>query len=143
MNDSRKQRKDPKSTFTITFVIIMALIIQSVLSASSGAGFIGLVAVMMFVGILGFSVAYALSKKKKSWAKKGSMYHMERAKEKAKHMFMREEFDEEAVKCTHPRGREKYIHQLDIFLANGIIDKTEYRVLKERYDKLNIPDNMH
>ena len=50
---------------------------------------------------------------------------------------------EEAVKCTHPRGRDKYIHQLDNFLANGIIDKSEYRVLKERYDKLNIPENMH
>ena len=56
---------------------------------------------------------------------------------------LHEEFEEQAVKCTHPRGKEKYIAQLDNFLANGLIDKAEYRVLKERYEKTQVPDNMH
>ena len=142
MNDSERKRNKSKSKGTVGLVIIAALILESIFSASTGAGLIGLVAVVVFLGILGFAIAYALTKKK-GGAKHGSMYHAERAKEKARHIFMREEFDEEAIKCTHPRGRDKYIHQLDNFLANGIIDKAEYRVLKERYDKLNIPDNMH
>ncbi|MCR5577248.1 MAG: hypothetical protein K6F56_09590, partial [Oscillospiraceae bacterium] len=48
---------------------------------------------------------------------------------------------EEAVHCHHSSGREKYLEQLDSFLANGIIDKDEYKMMKERYNKLDIEDD--
>ena len=50
---------------------------------------------------------------------------------------------EEAVHCAHSRGKEKYLEQLDSFLANGIIDKAEYKLMKERYSKLEIEDDYH
>ena len=50
---------------------------------------------------------------------------------------------EEAVHCHHSTGREKYLEQLDSFLANGIIDKAEYKTMKERYNKLDIEDDYH
>ncbi|MBO5497287.1 MAG: hypothetical protein J5967_07765 [Oscillospiraceae bacterium] len=50
---------------------------------------------------------------------------------------------EEAVHCAHSRGKEKYLEQLDGFLANGIIDKAEYKLMKERYSKLEIEDDYH
>ena len=50
---------------------------------------------------------------------------------------------EEAIHCSHVRGKQKYIEQLESYLKNGIIDKAEYRVLKERYEKLDIPDDYH
>ena len=50
---------------------------------------------------------------------------------------------EEAVHCAHSRGREKYLEQIEGFLANGIIDKAEYRLMKERYSRLNIEDDYH
>ena len=50
---------------------------------------------------------------------------------------------EEAVHCAHSRGKQKYLEQIDSFLANGVIDKAEYRVLKERYEKLDLPDDFH
>ena len=50
---------------------------------------------------------------------------------------------EEAVHCAHSRGKEKYLEQLDGFLANGIIDKAEYRLMKERYSRLQIEDDYH
>lgn len=141
--NNRDRKNNKSSTISVGIIVIAVLLMEAITSAAVGGGdIIGIIAVVLFVGILGFAVALALAKKK-GVAKHGSMYHAERAKEKARHIFMREEFDEEAVKCTHPRGRDKYIHQLDNFLANGIIDKSEYRVLKERYDKLNIPENMH
>ena len=40
-------------------------------------------------------------------------------------------------------GREKYLDQLDSFLANGIIDRAEYRTLRERYSKLEIDEDYH
>ena len=50
---------------------------------------------------------------------------------------------EEAIHCGHVRGKQKYIQQLDSYLKNGIIDRAEYKVLRERYEKLDIPDDYH
>ncbi len=136
------RNRDKKKNSSVSGAII-AVVVGIILSNLAGAGNVGTVLfVIIFLAIAGIGLG-SLIAKKNGGAKHGSVYHAERAKEKAKHIFMKEEFEEEAVKCAHPRGREKYIHQLDNFLANGIIDKSEYRVLKERYDKINIPDNMH
>ncbi len=139
MNNRNREKKKNSSVSGA----IIAVVVWIILSNLAGMGNIGtLVFTVIFLAVAGFGAASVIAKKK-GGARHGSVYHSERAKEKAKHIFMKEEYEEEAVKCTHPRGREKYIHQLDNFLANGIIDKTEYRVLKERYDKINIPENMH
>ena len=50
---------------------------------------------------------------------------------------------EEAIHCAHLTGRAKYMEQLDSFLRTGLIDREEYRVLKERYMSLDIPDYYH
>ena len=50
---------------------------------------------------------------------------------------------EEAIHCAHLTGRAKYMEQLDSFLKTGLIDREEYRVLKERYMSLDIPDDYH
>ena len=139
---NNRERKNNKPSVVGIAIIAAVALGQSIAGSVIGAGIMSLVAVLIVLAVVGIVLGLVRGKKK-SGAKKGSVYHAERSREVAKHIFMREEFDEEAVKCTHPRGRDKYIHQLDNFIANGIIDKSEYRVLKERYDKLNIPDNMH
>ena len=40
------------------------------------------------------------------------------------------------------RGREKYYAQLDSFLKNGIIDRDEYKFMRERYARMDIPDDL-
>ena len=50
---------------------------------------------------------------------------------------------EEAITCHHLTGKEKYIQQLDSYLKAGLIDKAEYKVMKERYSKLEIPEDYH
>ncbi len=50
---------------------------------------------------------------------------------------------EEALRCEHKRGKEKYLEQIDGYLKTGLIDRTEYKILRERYSKLNIPDDYH
>ena len=50
---------------------------------------------------------------------------------------------EEALNCSHSTGRAKYLEQIDSFLRNGLIDRTEYNVLKARYERLNIPEDYH
>ena len=50
---------------------------------------------------------------------------------------------EDAITCEHHTGREKYLRQLDSYLQAGLIDRAEYRTLKERYEKLDIPEDYH
>ena len=50
---------------------------------------------------------------------------------------------EEAVHCAHRRGKEKYIEQLGYYLKAGLIDREEYKVMKARYEKLDIPEDYH
>lgn len=141
MNNRNRKNTSSNSTLAIATIALIVLL-NAASGAISGDGIFGLIVVMLFLGIAGLSVGMMYTKKK-GGAKRGSVYNKERAKETAKHIFMREEFEEEAVKCTHPRGKEKYFAQLDNFLANGLIDKAEYRVLKERYEKAKVPENMH
>ena len=50
---------------------------------------------------------------------------------------------EEAINCSHSTGRTKYLEQIDGYLKNGLIDRSEYNSLKARYEKLDIPDDYH
>ena len=50
---------------------------------------------------------------------------------------------EEAITCQHLTGKEKYIQQLDSYLKAGLIDKAEYKIMKERYSRLEIPEDYH
>ena len=140
---NNRERKNNSSGLVGIAVIAVLMILRGAVDAVMGSNILGLIIPIATIAVFGAVLGLLLGNKKKTGAKKGSVYHTERAREKAKNYFTRDDRMEQAVKCTHPRGREKYIHQLDGFLANGLIDKSEYRVLKERYEKMNIPDNMH
>ncbi len=50
---------------------------------------------------------------------------------------------EDAIHCDHRRGKEKYMQQLENYLASGLIEREEYRVLRARYEQLEIDDDYH
>ena len=141
---NNRNRKNNTSSSTLGIGIIALVMLLNMATGVGIGNFTSLIASVVILGAVGILVGI-LYAKKKGGVKKGSVYSSERARESAKRMFMREEYEqkEKAVKCTHPRGREKYIRQLDNFLSTGLIDKKEYQVLKSRYEKLNIPDDMH
>ena len=142
MTNRERARTSNKSALSV-YVVVLAILLVNALNLSAGnENLVIYITVIVVIALVWFAVAYTLAKKK-SGGKTASIYNSERAKEKAKQIFMREEFEEQAVKCSHPRGKEKYIAQLNNFLANGLIDKAEYRVLKERYEKTQVPDDMH
>lgn len=43
--------------------------------------------------------------------------------------------------CTCSRGKQRYLDQAAMFYKNGLIDRSEYNVMCEKYNKLDIPDN--
>ena len=44
-------------------------------------------------------------------------------------------YNEHAAEENFLRDKKRRLSQLDVFLKNGIIEKDEYRLLKERYQK--------
>ena len=50
---------------------------------------------------------------------------------------------EEAVTCAHHTGKEKYLEQIEGFYKNGLIDRAEYKALREKYEKMDIPEDYH
>lgn len=43
--------------------------------------------------------------------------------------------------CTCSRGKQRYLDQAAMFYKNGLIDRSEYNVMCEKYNKLNIPED--
>ena len=140
---NNRERKNSSSGYIGLAIIAALMLLRGAVDAVTGSNLLGLIIPVVTIAIFGAVLGLVLGKKKKAGAKKGSVYHAERARERARNYFTRDDNLEQAVKCTHPSGRDKYFAQLDNFLANGLIDKSEYRVLKERYEKISIPDNMH
>ena len=50
---------------------------------------------------------------------------------------------EEVITCGHKSGKEKYLEQVEGFYKNGLIDREEYKTLRAKYEKLEIPDDYH
>lgn len=50
---------------------------------------------------------------------------------------------EEAITCAHHTGKQKYLEQIEGFYKNGLIDRAEYKTLREKYEKLDLPEDYH
>lgn len=139
MNNRNRKNNGYSSTIGIGIVALVMLLNLASSAVIGGGDIVGFIVAVIILGVVGLFVGRRYAKKL------GFVKNSQNVRESAKRIFMREEYQqkEQAVKCTHPRGREKYIHQLDGFLSTGLIDKKEYQVLKARYEKMNIPDDIH
>ena len=117
-------------------IILVALLISS----NVDLGDFPLPFLLFIVIIVGFVIFSAVKTSKKNGA--GDRTPGQRSAP-ARRSALGSEHAEQAVHCHHSTGKQKYLEQLDSFLANGIIDRAEYRLLKERYSKLNIEDDYH
>lgn len=57
--------------------------------------------------------------------------------------FQHKDEAEEAISCAHHTGKEKYLEQVEGFYRNGLIDRAEYKTLREKYEKMDIPEDYH
>lgn len=140
--NNRKENKN--QNFSSFWGILAAVILFNVI-ASEGVSFSALLIVaIVIIAIAALVFGLILAQKKKGEKKLGSVYHAERMKDMAKSVLhAQKRSSEQAVSCSHELGKDKYIQQLDNFLSNGLIEKSEYNQLKRRYENLNVPDNMH
>ncbi len=146
-NNKKNQQPLTKGTATITWVIVAA--IMAFAMANDGDALIPAVATMVIVSAI--LIITALASKKtanKDGAKKPTVelnrpFPTPKADKQPSGILRHSDEAEEAISCQHLTGKEKYIQQLDSYLKAGLIDKAEYKIMKERYSRLEIPEDYH
>lgn len=146
MNDNKKKNSGRRSAIPGLVILAAVLMLNAVDDAEAA------VAIVVLLVIIG-AVAATVAAVRKTVSGRGAaaparsgqtrMPQFEKTPAARRAQPVRRTEAEEAVHCAHSRGKEKYLEQLDGFLANGIIDKAEYKLLKERYSRLEIEDDYH
>ena len=137
MNTSNNKKQTKKSGGLVPLLVVLAIAFSAVgeldedtLFPIIGVGvFIAVIAVIVFVTVKA--------------VKKNTPASAARRTAPASPAVRAGRGTEEAIHCQHKTGKQKYLDQLDSFLANGIIDRAEYRTLRERYSKLEIDEDYH
>ena len=138
-----KNNKQPPGKGIMAFTWILIAVITAVIAANDGDTSILSVAIVIVTVVL----VILIDRAKTANASRPTVelhrpYPQPKAKQTAAILRHRDEA-EEAVTCAHATGKEKYIQQLDSYLKAGLIDKNEYRIMKERYEQLDLPDDYH
>ena len=134
MNNDRKKNKKYNPLGVIAAIVIVFL----AEFADSADGIAALIFIAVIVGI-----AVLLVKKLKP--KAAAQESAEQPHSEGRHISFVPEIHlhPDGSECVNTlRGREKYYAQLDSFLKNGIIDRDEYKFMRERYAKMDIPDDL-
>ena len=135
MNKDRKKNKyNPLGVIAAIVIVFLAEF------ADSADGIAALLFIAVIVGI-----AVLLVKKLKPKAAATARESTEQPSSEGRHISFVPEIHlhSDGSECVNTlRGREKYYAQLDSFLKNGIIDRDEYNFMRERYAKMDIPDDL-
>lgn len=135
MNKDRKKKKqNPLGGIAAIVIVFLAEF------ADSADGIAALIFIAVIVGI-----AVLLVKKLKPKAAATARESTEQPRSEGRHISFVPEIHlhSDGSECVNTlRGREKYYAQLDSFLKNGIIDRDEYNFMRERYAKMDIPDDL-
>lgn len=135
MNKDRKKKK--QNPLGVIAAIVIVFLAEFADSADSIAA---LIFIVVIVGI-----AVLLVKKLKPKAAATARESTEQPRSEGRHISFVPEIHlhSDGSECVNTlRGREKYYAQLDSFLKNGIIDRDEYNFMRERYAKMDIPDDL-
>ena len=135
MNKDRKKKKqNPLGVIAAIVIIFLAEFADS----AEGVGILIFIAVIVGIAVL-------LVKKLKPKAAATARESTEQPRSEGRHISFVPEIHLHSAgsECVNTlRGREKYYAQLDSFLKNGIIDRDEYKFMRERYAKMDIPDDL-
>ena len=133
-NDRKKKKQNPLGVIAAIVIVFLAEF------ADSADG----IAALIFIAVIA-GVAVLLVKKLKPKAAATARESTEQPRSEGRHISFVPEIHlhSDGSECVNTlRGREKYYAQLDSFLKNGIIDRDEYKFMRERYAKMDIPDDL-
>ena len=142
---NNKNNKSTKKSMVPGLIVLAAVMIFNLVAEASGDATVMVIAIVSCV-VVALIVVITLAAVKKAASRAGTQERPVRAAAPAARrasVFAHPGEQEEAIHCAHLTGRQKYLEQIDGYLRTGLIDRSEYRVLKERYMKIDIPDDYH
>lgn len=134
----KDRKKDKQSPLGIIAAIVIIFLVEAADSAE------GLAALIVIAVIAGAAVLLVRKLRPKA-AAAAARESAEQPHSEGRHISFVPEIHlhSDGSECVNTlRGREKYYAQLDSFLKNGIIDRDEYRFMRERYARMDIPDDL-
>lgn len=135
MNKDRKKKKqNPLGVIAAIVIIFLAEFADS----AEGLG------ILIFIAVI-VGIAALLVNKLKPKAETAARESTEQPRSEGRHISFVPEIHlhSDGSECVNTlRGREKYYAQLDSFLKNGIIGRDEYKFMRERYARMDIPDDL-
>ena len=134
MNNDRRKNKKYNPLGVIAAIVIVFLV--EFADSAEGLGILIFIAVIVGIAVL---LVRKLKPKATGTASTGQPHR------EGRHVSFVPEihFHSDGSECVNTlRGREKYYAQLDSFLKNGIIDRDEYKFMRERYAQMDIPDDL-
>ena len=148
-NNKKNQQPLTKGTAAITWIIVAAIMAFAMANNRDEDVIFPAVATMIIVtAILIITTVASKMTANKGGAKKQTVelnrpFPTPKAGKQPAAILRHSDEAEEAITCQHLTGKEKYIQQLDSYLKAGLIDKDEYKIMKERYSRLEIPEDYH
>ena len=145
-------KQNSKGSGGVTVVILVGILLFNLLSARFKQEDMSVVvASTMVVAFITFVVvAVSKAKANKGGEKKQTAVPLNRpfprpTAVKPGHIPVPKHRDEaeEAISCAHHSGKEKYLEQVEGFYKNGLIEREEYKILRAKYEKLEIPEDYH
>ena len=143
-------KQNSKGSGVVTVVILVGILLYNLFSAEFGQEDMTVViASTVFVAFITVIViAVSMVKGKKAGEKKQTAVPLNRpfpqpTATKTKHALQHKDEAEEAISCAHHSGKEKYLEQVEGFYKNGLIEREEYKILRAKYEKLEIPEDYH
>ena len=136
MNNDRKKNKKYNPLGVIAAIVVVFL--AEFADSAEGLG------ILIFIAVIA-GVAVLLVNKLKPKASTSAAASTEQPHSEGRHISLVPEIHlhSDGSECVNTlRGREKYYAQLDSFLKNGIIDRDEYKFMRERYARMDIPDDL-
>ena len=127
------------------FIVFAILVLLNLIGSGGAAA--GIIAVLLIaVAVIGIIAAAAKKAKNRSTGTEAPAKHKNRREREAEvedkvYVPLHEDAPQKAyyessdVFDNRQHDKERRIAQLKVFLENGIIDKTEYRVLLDKYER--------
>ena len=149
------KKQNSKKSFPVVMIVIFIAAIVSFLTENvpefarfmsreldADAVAIILAGIIFAVGIIAAIVAAVKKSRVTTPTVKNSRVTTPAAVRAKEHELKEHPNSNAAIRCTCAKGRQRYLDQADMFLKNGLIDKNEWRAMRERYMKMEIPEEM-
>ena len=145
-------KQSSKGSGVVTVLILVGVLLYNLFAGQlKGENMTIVIASTIFVAFITVIViAVSMAKGKKGDGKKQSAVPLNRpfpqptaVKAPRVPALRHKDEAEEVITCGHKSGKEKYLEQVEGFYKNGLIDREEYKTLRAKYEKLEIPDDYH